>query len=71
MPPVEVLAVRNQPIGASSRQPRKALDVLGCQDLAVRHEALAVVVTDAAAGLGVEQVASDVSKIDLTCGLIL
>src|SRR5690606_31881605 len=55
MPPVEVSAFRNQPIGASLRQPRYGADFRGSEPHAIRHDRKAVGIIVAPARTGVEE----------------
>ena len=60
----QVASLADQTVGASRRQPGELLDLVGGQLDAVRHQALAIRVVGAAAGLAVEETAGDVGPED-------
>ena len=65
VPPVEVAAGAEQPVGAGRRQPVELGEIFGGQPHAVVDARGAVRVVAAAAGVAVEQAAADVGEMDL------
>src|ERR1700728_663345 len=63
VPPIQVLTLGEQHVGAGWRQPGNGLQGLRCKAHAVIHEFLAVPIIAAAAGLAVKQPAADIGVI--------
>src|SRR3546814_12510182 len=64
-------ARRPQPVGAGRWQPGKRADLVRGQPHAIGHERLAPAIMRAAATVPVEQLASDVGRVDFAGGVVL
>ena len=71
VPPVEIVALGNQPVGAGRRKPVDRPDGLGGQLHAIRHDRPSIVVILAAAGSRIKQAASHGGPVDFACVLVL
>src|ERR1700722_17395640 len=71
VPPIEILALFDKPIGAARRQPAELRDILRREPLAVVDQGLPVRIVAAAAGLAVEQAAADIRVVVLAGLLVL
>jgi len=71
VPPVEIMALGDKPVGAGFRQPGDGAHILWRQADAVGHPRQAVGIVGAAAVLGVEQPAADACPEDLARILVL
>src|SRR5262249_18286295 len=71
MPPVKVLAFRDEPVGAGRWKPGERAYVLGRQTHAIIDLFQPVLVIRAAAEPGVEQPAADGRPVDVACILVL
>src|SRR5438552_9264949 len=71
VPPIEIVALGDEPVGAGLGQPGDGPHVLRRQPDAVRHARQAVGIVRAAAFIGVEQPAADTRPINLARILVL